>query len=154
MVAIDGLVFEHVDACAPQLALAQRLGQRYRVDDGSACGVHHDGFGLHKAYSVRVEHVARVGRKRGVEAYHVGLAQQVFVFQNVVAFGRASARRKRARRAYYAEAEPCGLAGGRASDFAHAHHAKRAAVHLAQRAVAGVIPNARAHVRVGLVHAS
>ena len=153
MVAFDRLVFEYVNACAPQLAGIERFGECHCVDNGSAGGVYDDGIGFHQGNRVRVEHVARVGRKRGVEAHHVGAAEELLVFHDVVAFGRAAPWHERARRAYHAEAEPRGLACGRASDFAHAHHAERAAVNLAQRAVAGVIPNARAHVRVGFVHA-
>lgn len=36
MVTFDRLVFEYVNARAPQLAGIERLGERYRVDNGSA----------------------------------------------------------------------------------------------------------------------
>ena len=154
MVGLDGLGLEDVDAGAPQASLFQRLGQRPRVDDRAARGVHHHGGGLHECDALLVEHVAGLGRQRAVEAHHVAYTQKFLVIKDVVALGGAAARLEGARPAHHLEAQPVCLLCHGAANLAHAHHAEGAPRALAQRPRACKVPHACLDVAVELVDAA
>ena len=59
MVGGDGLAAEHIDACAGDLAVAQRRDQLILLDDGSAGGVDEESVLFHFAEKVRTDHALR-----------------------------------------------------------------------------------------------
>ena len=73
----SGLVLEHIEAGAGDLAAAQRLHQRGFVDDRTARGVHQERTGPHHPELIGAHQVMRRRAVRTVEADHITGAQQL-----------------------------------------------------------------------------
>ncbi len=70
-------LLQHVDGGAAEAPAAQRIGQRYRVDQRPARGVDQHRVRLHSCESLRADQALGRGRERAVQAQHVDHRQQL-----------------------------------------------------------------------------
>ena len=152
MVEVEGLLLlEHVQARAPQLILAKRLGQCHGIHHGAASGVHQHGIRLHEGQTFGVDQMMRLGSKRGMQAHHVRRLQQLFQAQHGVTFGSTPPGFQATRPAHHLKAHTSSFLGRRSADFTHADDAEHATAALPERARACIIPHAAAHIGIKLV---
>jgi hypothetical protein len=72
-----GLLREHVDRCACDLARSQRLDERFLVDELTACGVDDSHAVAHRRDRVSIDHTVRLRRQRQVERQEVRARERV-----------------------------------------------------------------------------